>query len=100
MSEPAEKKSGWSAAYLRPLAEAMLPFAEKDPVKRMEMQRQVRIDIWRRETSYGSWLVWPVWAVGWCVGLVVSVIRGLWWNVTAGYKRWTTHWTDGWDDAD
>lgn len=63
-----------------------------DILKRLQIQQQQAFDDWLRDTRCGSWLMYPVWAVGWWAGLCVRIAQGLWWNVVRGYKRQTTHW--------
>jgi hypothetical protein len=58
-----------------------------DPIVALEIKMKARDEIWIRETRWGSWLVWPVWFVGWVVGYAVLIISGLWYNVVRGYKR-------------
>jgi|GEM_PF-2272443 len=95
MNEPAKRKSAWP-----PLNLTGGDSLDGDLLKRLEMKREAQIEMWRRNTTYGSFAVWPWWAVGWCVGFVVTMVRGLWWNLANGYKRWTTHWTDEWQHPD
>lgn len=65
-----------------------------DFLQRFEIKKQAQFDLWERNTSAGSWLVWPAWFIGLIVGNSVFIINGLWWNVKRGYNRVMTHpWT-------
>lgn len=75
------------------------PPKRPDPLVTLKIKQEAQIEIWTRETQAGSWLVWPVWASGWVVGLGVLVISGLWSNVVRGYRRVrTTPWMIGRED--
>lgn len=71
-----------------------LPTAD-ELLEQIRVKEEAQVEQWRHDTSAVSWLMWPGWAFGWGVGLVIAFVRAVWANVRRGFLR---HNSGPWDD--